>query len=115
MSTSFTPAPPSTQIEFHETFYSADAMKLSVIGNEDLDTLEEWVREAFSGVRNTSPPAVPDYGPSPAFGEGELGRRVTVIPLKESRQLALSWPLPPTRVHKRSKPTIYVSHVLVSC
>lgn len=89
-------------------------MKLSVLGNEDLDALEEWVREAFSGVRNTSPPAVPDYGPAPAFGESELGRRVTVIPLKESRQLALSWPLPPTRVHKRSKPTIYVSHLLVS-
>eukprot|EP00903_Cladosiphon_okamuranus_P005475 g5460.t1 len=99
-------------IEFHETFYSADAMKLSVLGNEDLDTLEEWVREAFSGVRNTAPPAVPDYGPAPAFGGSELGRRVTVIPLKESRQLALSWPLPPTRVHKRSKPTIYVSHLL---
>ncbi|CAM9829745.1 unnamed protein product, partial [Ectocarpus sp. 4 AP-2014] len=99
-------------IDFHETYYSADAMKLSILGNEDLDTLEAWVRDAFSGVRNTKPPAVPDYGPFPAFGAAELGRRVTVIPLKETRQLALSWPLPPTKVHKRSKPTVYVSHLL---
>lgn len=89
-------------------------MKLSILGNEDLDTLEAWVRDAFSGVRNTQPPAVPDYGPYPAFGAAELGRRVTVIPLKETRQLALSWPLPPTKVHNRSKPTLYVSHLLVS-
>ncbi|CAN0468747.1 unnamed protein product, partial [Hapterophycus canaliculatus] len=101
-------------IEFHEKYYSADAMKLSILGNEDLDTLEAWVRDAFSGVRNTAPPAVPDYGPFPAFGEGELGRRVTVIPIKETRQLAMSWPLPPTTEagYKRSKPTVYVSHVL---
>ncbi|CAM9916972.1 unnamed protein product [Scytosiphon promiscuus] len=101
-------------IKFHQKYYSADAMKLSILGNEDLDTLEAWVRDAFSGVRNTAPPAVPDYGPFPAFGEGELGRRVTVIPIKETRQLAMSWPLPPTTDpgYRRSKPTVYVSHVL---
>ena len=36
-----------------------------------------------------------------------------MIPLKESRKLALSWPLPPSRVHGRSKPTVYASHLLV--
>lgn len=77
-------------------------------------TLKAWVREAFSGIRNTAPPAVPDYGPQPAFGEGELGRKVTVVPLKEARRLSLSWPLPPRRQHKLSKPTAYVSHLLVS-
>lgn len=28
------------QIKFHETYYSADAMKLCILGKEDLDTLE---------------------------------------------------------------------------
>lgn len=72
-----------------------------------------WVRTAFSDVRNTAPPAIPDYGPAPAFGASELGRKVTVIPLREVRRLALSWPLPPQKKHRRSKPTRYVSHLLV--
>lgn len=73
------------------------------------------MHESFSAVRNTAPPAVPDYGSLPAFGESELGRRVTVIPLKETRRLALSWPLPPlmSSPHRRSKPSIYLSHSLV--
>lgn len=74
---------------------------------------QDWVRQAFSGVRNTAPPAIPDYGPAPAFGASELGRKVTVIPIREARKLALSWPLPPRNMHKRSKPTVYVSHLLV--
>lgn len=72
------------------------------------------MRHAFSGVRNTAPPVIPDYGGHLAFGEGEVGRKVTVIPLKEARKLALSWPLPPRRRYRKTKPTIYISHLLVS-
>ncbi|CAM9473320.1 unnamed protein product, partial [Discosporangium mesarthrocarpum] len=99
-------------INFHEKYYSANTMRLCVLGMEDLDTLEDWVRETFSGIRNTAAPSVHDYGGDPAFGRGQLGTLVTVVPVMEVRRLMLSWPLPPRRQTLQSKPTTYVSHLL---
>ncbi|CAM9474661.1 unnamed protein product, partial [Choristocarpus tenellus] len=99
-------------IKFHETYYSANIMKLCVLGMEDLDTLEGWVREQFSSIRNRRTPSIPDYGDEVAFGPEQLGKLVTVVPKKETRSLSLSWPLPPRRLNMRSRPTSYISHLL---
>lgn len=100
--------------EFRVIAYFYIFAHVSPLAPFSLPCHQAWVHEYFSGVRNTAPPTVPDYGPAPAFGATELARKVTVIPLRETRKLALSWPLPPRSVHKRSKPTLYVSHLLVS-
>ena len=39
-------------VEFHETHYSANRMKLVVLGRESLQELESWVQELFSDVPN---------------------------------------------------------------
>ena len=39
-------------MNFHETHYSANLMKLVVMGRESLDQLQEWVVEKFSAVKN---------------------------------------------------------------
>ncbi|KAJ2828570.1 metalloprotease, partial [Coemansia furcata] len=37
-------------IKFYEKYYSADIMRLAVVGNHSLDTLTEWVTSKFSDV-----------------------------------------------------------------
>ena len=43
-------------IKFHDRYYSANVMKLVVLGREDLDTLQGWVAELFEGVKNKNLP-----------------------------------------------------------
>lgn len=42
--------------KFHNTYYSANLMRLVIIGKEDLDRLSEWVVEKFSGIKNWNAP-----------------------------------------------------------
>jgi insulysin len=39
-------------IKFYATHYSANRMKLVVLGRESLDTLEAWVEDIFAEVPN---------------------------------------------------------------
>ena len=44
-------------IKFHEKYYSSNEMKLVILGREDLDTLQKWVIEMFSEVKNKDLPS----------------------------------------------------------
>jgi insulysin len=50
-------------------------MKLAVVGKEDLDTLEKWVKERFEAVpvRSEKAPAVGAEGVRIAFEESPIG------------------------------------------
>lgn len=43
-------------MKFHGRYYSANTMKLVVLGREDLNTLEKWVVELFDAVKNKDLP-----------------------------------------------------------
>lgn len=47
-------------LKFHDKYYSANIMKLVVLGKEPLDQLSQWVIEKFSTVKNKSIP-VPTF------------------------------------------------------
>jgi insulysin len=57
-------------MKFHETYYSANLMKLVVLGREPLEQLEQWVVEKFAAVKNKNLKA-PDF-PGQPFTEKEL-------------------------------------------
>jgi insulysin len=57
-------------MKFHATWYSANIMKLVVLGRESLDQLEQWVLDKFSGVENKNVLA-PEFEGKP-FTEKEL-------------------------------------------
>ena len=57
-------------MKFHETYYSANLMKLVILGREPLDVLQKWVVEKFSAVRNKDLQA-PDFEGKP-YTEKEL-------------------------------------------
>jgi insulysin len=57
-------------MNFHETYYSANLMKLVVLGRESLDQLEDWVVSKFSNVKNKNLNA-PNF-PGKPFTEKEM-------------------------------------------
>lgn len=90
-------------------------MKLAVIGREPLDQLQTWVVDLFSPIRNTQQPKYFTYDTAP-FPPQHLGIKMEVVPIKESRRLLLSFPLPYGWEQQRSmldsRPSRYVSHLL---
>jgi len=77
---------------FYKAEYSASRMAVTVLGREDLDTLEGWVKDRFSQVPSTGEPApqsdVPIYLPE------QLGVRIHVVPMGQVRELYIEFPVP---------------------
>lgn len=73
-------------MKFHDKYYSANVMKLVVLGRESLDELETWAQELFKDVKNKD---LPD----PTFGGQPLGEEhllVSCIPLVMTRAVMLT-------------------------
>ena len=56
----------------HKKYYSANIMKLVVLGTDDLDTLQKWVEEKFVDIENEKID-FPSF-PSDPFGDQILGK-----------------------------------------
>eukprot|EP00761_Pharyngomonas_kirbyi_P008215 gb/GECH01008226.1/.p1 GENE.gb/GECH01008226.1/~~gb/GECH01008226.1/.p1 ORF type:complete len:885 (+),score=190.80 gb/GECH01008226.1/:1-2655(+) len=97
-------------LEFHDKYYSANIMKLSVIGKEPLETLKAWAIEKFSDVENKNI-SVPSF-PSKPFLKEHVGRHVCVVPVKDKRDIEIYWPIPPQQSLYKKLPTRYYSHLL---
>ena len=67
-------------LDFYRRCYSANLMRVTVLGKESLDVLQHWVVEKFSAVPNLSLSA-PIY-PSDPYGPLELSKIVHVVPVK---------------------------------
>lgn len=110
-------------IHFYQKYYSANQMTLAVVGPQTLEQLQDMVQTAFSQIQNRSvpppeeswrgiPPFRADASIIPAFRH-----IVEVVPVKDIRQVTISWPkliaspeeLLLTRL---DKPNVYVAHLL---
>ncbi|KUI56296.1 hypothetical protein VP1G_03557 [Cytospora mali] len=98
-------------IDFYEKHYSANRMKLVVLGREPLDVLESWVVEYFTGIRNKSlePNRWPDAAP---LGPEQLGMQVFAKPVMDSRELGLSFPFLDEDELYETLPSRYISHLI---
>lgn len=98
-------------MDFHEKHYSANRMKLVVLGRESLDDLEEWAADLFAGVRNK------DLGQNrwedeTPFREEDLLTQCFAKPVMDSRQLDLSFPFIDEEYLFESQPSRYISHLI---
>mmetsp|Transcript_7733 Transcript_7733/g.17704 ORF Transcript_7733/g.17704 Transcript_7733/m.17704 type:complete len:1005 (-) Transcript_7733:1461-4475(-) len=99
-------------LDFYRNKYSANIMKLAVLGREDLDTQEAWVRDYFKDVPNHSlEPLHGTAGDGTPFDDG-WKKVFRVIPVKERRKLVLFFPCPNTYDVYRTKPLRLVSHCI---
>jgi insulysin len=97
-------------MKFHSTHYSANRMKLVILGRESLDTLEEWVEEVFAKVPNK------DLGrrrwDMPVYTENELLTQTFAKPVLESRSLELTFVYRDEEAFYESHPSRYLSHLI---
>ena len=95
-------------IEFYNRYYSANLMTLVVSAPLSLVDLETLVTQQFSGIKNSK--AKPFADSVPLFTENELGKEIRIKTLKESRQLTLTFPVPPREDHWREKPLYFIAN-----
>ncbi|QLL33255.1 hypothetical protein HG536_0E01660 [Torulaspora globosa] len=97
-------------LEFYNRCYSANLMKLCILGREDLDTLSEWAYELFKEVPNLARP-LPEYKTS-ILNEEHLQKLILVKPVKDLRKLEVTFTVPDMDEHWESKPNHILSHLI---
>ncbi|KAK5085689.1 metalloprotease [Lithohypha guttulata] len=98
-------------IKFYEKHYSANRMKLVVLGKEPLDELESWVVGLFSNVKNKDLPENRWDGVQPLAKE-QLQTEIFAKPVMESRALEISFPYQDEEGMYETKPSRYLSHLI---
>ncbi|KAJ6446345.1 a-pheromone processing metallopeptidase Ste23 [Purpureocillium lavendulum] len=98
-------------IEFHAKHYSANRMKLVVLGREPLDILQKWVVELFSPIVNKKLPSNRWTDEVP-FRPEDLGMQCFAKPVMDSRDLNLIFPFIDEEALFESQPSRYISHLI---
>ncbi|HLT13401.1 MAG TPA: insulinase family protein [Marinobacter sp.] len=97
-------------IEFWQQNYSSNIMTLAVYGPQSLDDLEQMVRGRFSAIANRNLQALEHA--EPLHSAEQRPERITAETLKDSRSLALSFPIPSQKENYATKPASYVANLL---
>lgn len=97
-------------LAFYDRHYSANLMRLVVLGNESLDELQSLVVPMFSPVPN-NPHPLEDIE-APLFADATLPGLVTVQPQATQRQLQVLFPLPDYRDDYDVNPMSYVGNLV---
>ena len=97
-------------IEFYHQHYSANEMTLTLIGNYDLETLEQWTVEKFSAIPKRDVIAKAQR-PS-LYLQEQLPLDLQIEPIKELRQLKLSFPMPESLSLYEYKPLQIINHLI---
>ncbi|KAI8074834.1 Metalloenzyme, LuxS/M16 peptidase-like protein [Gongronella butleri] len=97
-------------LRFHSNYYSANIMKLCVLGRESLDELTQWVVEKFSAVRNKDI-SLPSFSGHPLMKD-QLKKQIFVKSVKHTRSLDITFPFPGQSQYFESQPANYISHLI---
>ncbi|KAK9476376.1 Metalloenzyme, LuxS/M16 peptidase-like protein [Lipomyces japonicus] len=97
-------------LKFHKKYYSANIMKLVVLGRESLDELQDWAVEKFSAVGNSQidPPRFKGH----PLTEKELQKQIFAKPVMDEKALDLTFIFPDQRPLYKSHPSHYYSHLI---
>jgi len=98
-------------IEFHNKHYSANQMKLVILGREPLDVLQKWTEEYFSDVVNKKLPQH-RWETEVPFRESDLATQTFAKPVMNSRELSLTFPFIDEEHLYESQPSRYISHLI---
>jgi len=98
-------------IKFHETYYSANIMKLVLLGKESLSELKSMAEEYFSAVPNfdLEPPKFPG---NPYPKNSHTRKLLQINPVKEMRTLEMNFPMREIDSFYLQKPQRYLGHLL---
>ena len=98
-------------MEFHANNYSANRMKLVVLGREPLDDLESWVSELFADVRNKDLP-LNRWDDVQPYSDEEVLTQVFAKPVMDTRLLDIYFPYQDEEEMYKTQPSRYLSHLI---
>ncbi|QDS69094.1 hypothetical protein FKW77_010166 [Venturia effusa] len=98
-------------IGFYQKHYSANRMKLVVLGKESLDELEGWVEELFSPVVNKNLERNRWDHISP-FTKNELLMQIFAKPVVDTRSIDFYFQYPDEEALFEGQPSRYLSHLI---
>lgn len=97
-------------VDFYTAHYGAGVMRLSLVGPQSLDVLEQLARNNFSDVPDR------DLTRSdidvPLVTQGELPARLEVKTLKQEHELAFMFPIDDPIEHYRAQPVSYLANLI---
>lgn len=97
-------------IDFYQAQYSANRMKLVILGKESIDQLKSLALKYFSAIENRR---LPDFKiEQPQFAAGDLPKEIQIKTLKDLRTVNLSFPTPALLPHWKSNPLGLISSLV---
>ncbi|ODQ76980.1 hypothetical protein BABINDRAFT_163886 [Babjeviella inositovora NRRL Y-12698] len=98
-------------IAWYRAHYSANIMKVTVLGRESLDVLQGWVTDRFSAIPNIERASL-DYAGAVPFPRAHLLQLIRARPVKDKRSLELLFPVPEQHANWASQPSSYFAHLV---
>ncbi|GAA5835179.1 hypothetical protein JCM3766R1_006893 [Sporobolomyces carnicolor] len=95
-------------LAWYAEHYSANLMKLVVLGNQTLNELTDIVSREYSDVPNTNRQR-PEFPSSPISAD-QASTEISYRTVKDTPQLRIEFPLPDLKSKWQTKPGQYVSH-----
>ena len=97
-------------LDFYDTHYSANRMKLVVLGKEPLSELAVWVKSRFTNISNKE--IDDEVIEEPLFSESFLPAKISVQSIMDTRTMTLAFPLPSANAHRSSQPISYIANLI---
>uniref|UniRef100_A0A1I7WI57 PRE_C2HC domain-containing protein n=1 Tax=Heterorhabditis bacteriophora TaxID=37862 RepID=A0A1I7WI57_HETBA len=86
-------------------------MTLCIVGTESLDQMETYMNTlGFDAIENKEI-IRKEWIESP-YGAEQLGKRIEVVPIKDTRSLKITFPIPDLRHEYRSAPSHYLCNII---
>ncbi|CAI2166636.1 8731_t:CDS:10 [Funneliformis geosporum] len=98
-------------IKWYEKHYSANLMKLCILGSDPLDKLTEWVVEKFSDIQNKNFESLKPVE-IPLRKEEDLCKQILAKPVKDIHALDINIPIPNQIENYKAKAAEYASHLI---
>ena len=97
-------------LDFYDKHYSANEMRLVVLGKEPLDKLKHWVVTKFSDITNKD---IESKNIDQAFfDKNALPAQLNVQTVMDKRSLTIAFPLPSDSPHKDAQPLNYIANLI---
>lgn len=94
----------------YDRYYSANLMTAAIQGAQSLDELETLARRYFSAIpdrQRTAPETT-----EPLFVPGSLPAQLDIEPVRDTRSLGYTFPIPVVQQFYKSKPLEYLGHII---
>lgn len=97
---------------FYARYYSANNMRLTLVGKQSIPELKELAEKYFSGIKNKNiqQPKVT----VPGITKAEMGKSIHYHPLKEMKRLYVDFPIKDNKDEWRVKPNEFVNNFITS-